>query len=712
MRDETGPEPEVVDSEDAEPDADAEGVTTDVADEPQGCVGDEADEALEPSAARGHPMRTLLKQFSEQFTHDVQPLIEPIRQVADTLAEASPGLAVQAVLPDLRDLLHHVRVLTEKVAEQQAYVLIFGPLKSGKSTFMNAICSAYVSEVTSLPAYPCIVNVTHDTTPSFTVTRYDGHSETYTAQQSVYDVIQQAHSDLMASIRRVEDEGEDFDPAVHMPQAIRKIDVHLPTGDLADSGAVLVDTPGLYSRMKFGYDRLTRDFRNAAACAIFIVKTDNLFLEQVFAEFHELLDLFSRVFLIVNLDTTKKDLDPTGQLVPSLEHDDPGRIIDAFTDLSMSAPLKAAADAGRVRIYPVDLLGAASTRILGPQGAGPDAERAHGQDNFDALLTDLTDYLNSSEYLRAFLNDSLRRARSLLDELGHVTRHETVSRLADDVEALGRAREETIAQCQAVQRLKGIDWTDQSEALLRFLGARSKEQSAEVRQITGNALRGVIDAWFETDASLAALRNTEIEPLLNACRKQYIHYLRGEMAQQMPGMQGAIAITDDVLADASLVGIDLGEMARSATDRATPAATLVPVKAGLGAEQIPVRRGIWDWLLLRSKASVRRRLFGPPVRPPAGRHHQPTAQGTGHQLRRQPDRPDDPGHRGQGHRDRRQTHRYRGQARRSREDPRRDRLAGRADRSDRRRGRRAGRDVRRRRGRPGPGRRRPDANAG
>jgi ribosome biogenesis GTPase A len=38
-------------------------------------------------------------------------------------------------------------------------VLIFGPLKSGKSTLMNAIAAAYVSEVSSLPAYPCLVCV-------------------------------------------------------------------------------------------------------------------------------------------------------------------------------------------------------------------------------------------------------------------------------------------------------------------------------------------------------------------------------------------------------------------------------------------------------------------------------------------------------------------------------------------------------------------------
>ena len=49
-------------------------------------------EQAEPAAAvplHAPPIRTLLKQFSEQFTVDVGPLIEPIRQATETLADAS-----------------------------------------------------------------------------------------------------------------------------------------------------------------------------------------------------------------------------------------------------------------------------------------------------------------------------------------------------------------------------------------------------------------------------------------------------------------------------------------------------------------------------------------------------------------------------------------------------------------------------------------------
>jgi hypothetical protein len=573
----------------------------------------ESTELIPDPGLAGHQpfMQTLLKQFSEEFIVEVQPLIDPVSAISESLAAASGDLAVGVLLPDLRDLLHHITVLTEKVAQQQAYVLIFGPLKSGKSTFMNGACSSYVSEVSSLPAYPCIVNVSHDTETSCTVTRYDGTSETHDKQSDVvHDVIEQAHSELMSTIRRIEDDGEDFDPVIHMPHAIRKIDVHLPTGDLAESGAVLVDTPGLYSRMKFGYDRLTRDFRNAAACAIFIVKTDNLFLEQVFDEFQELLELFSRVFLVVNLDTAKKDLDPSGDLVPSLEHDDPGRIIDAFTDLSMSTPLKAAAEAGRIGIYPVDLLSAASARIRGADCSQGD-QPAQGADRFDTLLTDLTDYLNSSEYLRAFLNDSLRRAGSILGDLGDLTRHETVAQLANEADALKQQRQETLTRREKARSLDAVDWRQQFQPLLDFLLTQAQQQAQEIRQTTGQALGGAAKTWFETDKSLAHLLDKELAPLLSGCRTQLLHFLQSEMTQQLPGMQEtSIAVSPEISGDAASIDIDLGALARAAMERAVGVAGAVPVKSNLNADEIPVRRGFWDWLFFRSNASVRRRMFG------------------------------------------------------------------------------------------------------
>ena len=230
-----------------------------------------------------------------------------------------------------------------------------------------------------------------------------------------------AHAELAEAIRAGEGRGEEFDPASHLPRAVRRVDVRMPAEQLADSGAVLVDTPGLYSRMKFGYDLMTRECRDSAASAVFVVKTDNLFLEQVFAEFSELLRLFSRIFLVVNLDSTKQDLQPDGSLGSSLERSDPQQIVEAFERLAMNAALKEARDDGRLRIYPIDLLRAASARLRAANGDGGRRRRerrrraaAEPADDFASFLSDLTQYLNSTDYLVAFLGDSLRQGRGIV----------------------------------------------------------------------------------------------------------------------------------------------------------------------------------------------------------------------------------------------------------------------------------------------------------
>ena len=127
-------------------------------------------------------------------------------------------------------------------------------------------------------------------------------------------MITDSHHALARQIRQAEDHGIEFDPRTHFSEAIRRVDVKLPVPTLAESGTVLVDTPGLYSRMNFGYDVMTREFRDSAACAVFVVKTDNLFFEQVFAEFNQLLDMFSRIFIVINVDSSKRDLLPDGTL--------------------------------------------------------------------------------------------------------------------------------------------------------------------------------------------------------------------------------------------------------------------------------------------------------------------------------------------------------------------------------------------------------------
>ena len=562
-------------------------------------------------------MRTLLRNFSEEFVSSLRALLTPLDDATDQMSWAGEDLPGQDVLPELREVRHHLGALVDKVADQHAFVLIFGPLKSGKSTLMNALSAAYVSEVSSLPAYPCMVYVSHSPTRSFTVTRYHGGSETLGDTASLQMHIQRAHGELIDALRRAEDAGkaEEFEPVSDFPQAVRRIDVRVPAGDLEASGAVLVDTPGLYSRMKFGYDRMTREFRNAAACAIFVVKSDNLFLEQVFDEFNQLLDLFSRIFLVVNVDTSKMDLGPDGKLVPSLEQKNPLRVVEAFENFAMSAPLKRAAEEGRLNIYPIDLLRSASARLTGedtPQGENEFGGRA----SFDAFQRDLTDYLNSTDYLVAFVNDSLRRAESLTAELDALGKRPDIDRLRQRVTDLEQELSDKKTRMQAVDSLSEFAWEEAFTGFEERLASIFRDRARGAEERTSAALDQSIESWFGNDASLQSLLEDEIAPRLEEHRAELARFLRDTLQQEADTSVGGLEVEQDISDRLSLAGIDTVELAREALAGAKAKIPAGQIRRPFQTHDIPVKKKFfWDWVLFRSQNAMSRRTFGPGEHP-------------------------------------------------------------------------------------------------
>ena len=387
--------------------------------------------------------------------------------------------------------------------------------------------------------------------------------------------------------------------------------------------------------MKFGYDRMTRDFRNVAACAIFVVKSDNLFLEQVFEEFSELLDLFSRIFLVVNVDSTKMDLDPKGELVPSLEQEDPLRIVEAFENYSMSVPLKRAADEGRLRIYPIDLLQAASRRLndvhaapLGTQagayeGTEDEAEEAtaheeeayKGHANFQNFLEDLSQFLNSTDYLVAFINDSLRRADTLLDELNTGLERDSVRELGTRLGELRRQAERTQRCRAAVSQLQKFGWEAAFDNFEQKLNALVRERVRISSDKTSDALDRALDAWFDENTSVQDLIESELSPRLTEYQEELAEYVQETLMREASGVAGGIRVTPEVTEQLRLADVRADELARAAIESVQGAIAPVPVEAPFSTADVPVRKGLWDWILFRTQGSIRRRLFGPPDRP-------------------------------------------------------------------------------------------------
>ena len=354
------------------------------------------------------------------------------------------------------------------------------------------------------------------------------------------------------------------------------------------------------------------------------MKSDNLFLEQVFQEFTELLELFNRIFLVVNLDTTKRDLSPDGKLVPSLEQEDPLRIIEAFENLAMSAPLKAAADEGRLRIYPVDLLGAAAKRLqanengLRSENALESSESSdvfHGRSNFDAFQNDLTEYLNSTDYLVSFLGDSLRRATTLLTETKDACGHDSIVALRRTSDGLERDRAELGRRLAASERLASFEWADAFGELEAQLAQEFEAQAKDIAGKTVRAMDGALESWFESDASLEDLVHADLAPLFASHQKELSLLVWDSIEQRVRQGRAGLDLPGELASYQATAKIDLTGLGREALDQVERGGITARPKNPLDIENIPVRKGLWDWILFRRMAQVRRRVFGPPARP-------------------------------------------------------------------------------------------------
>ncbi|MDA7510863.1 dynamin family protein [Verrucomicrobia bacterium] len=594
-------------------------------------------------------MKTEISDFCKEYSSALIPAGAALDAVIEQIESDSQEGVLRLNLAGLNEVKHRLKSLIDKVEGQQAYLLIFGPLKSGKSTLMNAISGAYVSEVTSLPAYPCLVYVRHGEKPTIKLTRYNGR-ETETEDKNVMEVlINDSHSNLADRIRTVEEAGREFDPGLDYPEAIRRIDIDLTAHELNDSGTVLVDTPGLYSRMKFGYDLMTREFRNSAACAVFVVKTDNLFLEQVFEEFNDLLGLFSRVFLVVNIDSSKRDLRPDGSLQPSLESENPQKIIDAFQLLSMSAALRTASKDGRLKIYPIDLLNAASQHLLAANGSDPQVDaiakavldtatsegetteiadnsdeqsdpaatlpeglkaRAGRPDDFQAFLSELTEYLNSSDYLFELMSDSFRQGDSLREEMVRNCEADSIQEFVTQQRRLRNEVEEINEQLIATRTLADFNWDKAFEGTHADLEQEATRFAKEVKEDLQKSLQSGIENWFETPECLGDLVDKTWQGRIEALQKQISEKMAASVKNVVDSSSGGARPTPEMVISLDRVRLSLRDVYNSSIKALSGLPKVAECSIELDLNDIPVNRTFWDRILFQSQAKVRRRLLG------------------------------------------------------------------------------------------------------
>ncbi|MDB6175396.1 MAG: hypothetical protein JWL59_4707 [Chthoniobacteraceae bacterium] len=557
-------------------------------------------------------MKTEISRFCEASLESLNALPPALDNAALQMEKAGEAKLLQKPLAALNELRARLRSLVEKLASQQAYLLIFGPLKSGKSTLMNAISGTYVSEVTSLPGYPCLVYVKNGAAPRFSVTRYNGRETVFADGVVLNDMVADSHVALAQQIRVTELRGEQFDPRTHFTEAIRRIDVQFPVQTLAESSTVLVDTPGLYSRMNFGYDVLTKEFRDSAACAVFVVKADNLFLEQVFAEFNQLLGLFSRIFLVINVDSSKRDLRADGTLAPSQESQHPERIIDAFKTLSMAGPLRQAYEEQRVRIHAVDLLSAASVILSrnNENGQAAPASDMKQERAFNGFMADLTNYLNSSDYTLEFIGDTLRQGHTLCIEASQIEQSPELRELKETQRRLTQEMALLDDKIAIVDRLLRVDWTAGFDKVRAENAIQCKTSCASRTVELANSMRRGVDDWYEVNESLGTLAGHRWNPLLIAAGQALAIESQARLKTLLSTTLGGAEPAALVMTDLYAVGFNLGSVIPAAEPALDEMETLAPYELWIDGTLVPVRKLFLDWLLFRKIASVKRRLFG------------------------------------------------------------------------------------------------------
>ncbi len=350
-----------------------------------------------------------------------------------------------------------------------------------------------------------------------------------------------------------------------------------------------------------------------------MVKTDNLFLEQVFEEFNQLLDLFSRIFLVVNLDSSKRDLQADGQLRPSAESLHPEEIVEAFTTLSMAGPLRRAYEQGRVRIHALDLLNSAShqmtTHHAVESGAGalpssPHADPHETASRFDAFVRDLTDYLNSNDYTQEFMRDSLRQARLLCGEAHEMIGGQELQEVFTRHEELGTKLALLSEKIAATDRLLALDW----EAAFRKTRAEEGLASrafAETESTTlAEEMRQTLDRWYGSPDSLKALEEHYWAPLVVHTALTIATATRTRLQAVLATPFGGVDPTPAMVNDLQKVGLSLSHVAAGALSALRESESIDPYLVTIPAERLPVARTLVDWLLFRSRETLQRRLFG------------------------------------------------------------------------------------------------------
>ena len=129
---------------------------------------------------------------------------------------------------------------------------------------------------------------------------------------------------------------------------------------------------------------------------------------------------------------------------------------------------------------------------------------------------------------------------------------------------------------------------------------------------------GAVSRWFDSDQSLADLMRQDISAIAADARKQTVA-VAADVSRTVVGEDVSGALLRSARhQEVDSLDLPLAEIARNALVTVAEPAIAIDLTPWVPLGILPVKRSLWDWVLFRSSASVRRHLLGPddlPARP-------------------------------------------------------------------------------------------------
>ena len=366
------------------------------------------------------------KSFSQSLDASLAPLLGPLHDVERLVEDLDVGDA-NRTRGSIRDLRKTLRSALEASAQRRPSLLVQGPPKAGKSTFLVAVARSYVTKVSGLPSLPTLVRIQHGPEWELELFRSDGTRELFRDPQGARVEIQTAHRAWAEGQRNAQTKGDRFEAELDAPRAAARVELRVPAEALAAAPWSLVEVPP-YLMGEEDELRTRLDLGSLPVSDVVVLRSEDFARPTYLSRLEPLLDGGRPVFLVVNVDPRRRNLAPDGSAQESLDGSDPVVVVETFQALGASRRWLDAFDGGRLRVHLLPLFQLASDRLTAENRTRrrsrsaivprPQRSRAPSEGDALALLErELVEHLRDGPWWREHVREALAEVDGVLEDL-------------------------------------------------------------------------------------------------------------------------------------------------------------------------------------------------------------------------------------------------------------------------------------------------------